>query len=62
VVEQSKEGSREKIVYDEDREIEKNVFAERMNILLTNKGEYPKYTVFQPNEIEGFKKQIKRAL
>jgi hypothetical protein len=47
VIEQSKEGSKEKVVYDEDREIDKSGFSERMKTLLTKKGEYPKYSVYE---------------
>lgn len=46
VIENSKEGSKATVNYDEDRELDKSDFVERMKMLLTNKGELPKYVIF----------------
>jgi len=46
VIENTKEGSKTNITYDEDWEMEKSEFVERMKVLLTKKGELPKYPIF----------------
>ena len=58
VIENSKEGSKATVNYDEDRELDKSDFVERMKMLLTNKGELPKYVIFQQSEIESLKKKL----
>ena len=42
--------------------MEKSEFVERMKVLLTKKGELPKYPIFQQSEIEGLKKKVRKEL
>ena len=62
VIENSKEGAKTTVNYDEDWELDKQDFSEWMKMLLTNKREYPKYIIFQQSEIEPLKKKIWKEL
>lgn len=46
VIENSKEGAKTTVNYDEDWELDKSEFSEWMKMLLTNKGEYSKFIIF----------------
>lgn len=45
-MENSREGTKEKISYDEDKEIDKNQLIERLKMILTSKGELDEYQIF----------------
>ena len=62
VIENQKEGAKTNINYDEDRELDKSDFVERMRTLLTNKGELGKYFIFNQSEIEPLKKKLWKEL
>jgi len=62
VIENTKEGSKSNINYDEDRELEKSEFVSWMKMLLTNKNEMSNYHIFKETEIEDLKKQIWKEL
>lgn len=62
VIENQKEGAKTNINYDEDRELDKSDFVERMRTLLTNKGELGKYFIFNQSEIEPLKKKLRKEL
>jgi len=46
VIENQKEGAKLNINFDEDRELDKSLFIDRMKQLLTNKGDLGPYNVF----------------
>lgn len=62
MIENTKEGSKSNINYDEDRELEKSEFVSWMKMLLTNKNEMSNYHIFNDSEIEDLKKQIWKEL
>ena len=61
-MENSKEGTKDKVIYDEDKELEKAQFVDRLKMILTQKGSLDQYEVFTSADIEALKKQVRREL